>query len=64
MRVELNSELIEVQSTSLSSLLQEHAPKTAFAVAINGDFVPRSTYSHVELKQGDVIDIVSPMQGG
>lgn len=34
------------------------------AVAINGEFVPRSTYSERLLKQGDLIDIVKPVGGG
>lgn len=34
------------------------------AVAINGEFVPRSSYSERLLKQGDLIDIVKPVGGG
>lgn len=35
-----------------------------FAVAINANFIPRSLYAETQLNDGDVIDIVVPMQGG
>lgn len=35
-----------------------------FAVAINSEFVPRSTYQERTLASNDQIDIVSPVQGG
>ena len=35
-----------------------------FAVAINETFVPRSQYSHTEIKSGDKIEVVSPLEGG
>lgn len=34
------------------------------AVAINGDFVPRSAYPERRLEEGDRIDIVKPVGGG
>lgn len=34
------------------------------AVAINGEFVPRSTYNERQLNSGDQIDIVKPVGGG
>lgn len=36
----------------------------AFAVAVNGEFVPRSQYASTTLQDGDAIDIVSPVGGG
>lgn len=41
---------------------QESAP--AFAVALNGEFVPRSQYAQTMLNDGDALDIVSPVGGG
>lgn len=35
-----------------------------FAVAINRQFVPRIDYIKTILHEGDVIDIITPMQGG
>ena len=37
---------------------------TKIAVAINGEFVPRSTYQQREILAGDKIDIVKPVGGG
>ena len=36
----------------------------SIAVAVNESFVPRSTYDQVTLKNGDHLEIVSPMVGG
>ena len=35
-----------------------------FAVAINRKFIPRGQYNETEVKDGDLIDVVTPMQGG
>ena len=35
-----------------------------FAVAINKDFVPRYKYENQEIREGDVIEIVTPHPGG
>ena len=37
---------------------------TTIAIAINGEFVPRGNYEQHLLKNNDVIDVVSPIQGG
>ncbi len=34
------------------------------AVAINGDFVPRSLYDNTQLSAKDQIDVVTPVGGG
>jgi sulfur carrier protein len=50
---------------NLSAAL-EHWQMTGklFATAINGEFVPRSQYDHINLNDGDTIDIVKPVGGG
>jgi sulfur carrier protein len=35
-----------------------------YAVAINGEFIPRSTYEKITLIENDKLDIVSPITGG
>ncbi|WP_144393594.1 sulfur carrier protein ThiS [Pleionea sediminis] len=35
-----------------------------FAIAINDNFVPRSQYQTITLKNNDRIELLSPMQGG
>ena len=34
------------------------------AVAYNDEFVPRSRYAAIQLRDGDRLEIVAPMQGG
>jgi len=49
----------------LSDVLQQWGyGESKIAVAINGEFVPRSTYTERELLNGDQIDIVKPVGGG
>ena len=35
-----------------------------FAVAVNQQFVPKTTYTDIQLKDGDAIELLVPMQGG
>lgn len=36
----------------------------AFAIAVNGAFVPRSRYDEFELHEADAVELVAPMAGG
>lgn len=51
--------------TILNNLLQQlgYSGET-FAVALNGDFVPRTSYLHTEINNGDTLDVVAPVVGG
>lgn len=48
----------------LLALLQQFGAREPFAVAINGNFVPKSRYGSVRVQPGDQIDIVQPIEGG
>lgn len=50
--------------TNLLSLLQHIKVQKPFAVAVNQTFVPRTRCESYELKEGDKVEIVSPIQGG
>lgn len=53
------------QATSVASALREWGYSSEnIAVAVNGEFVPRATYSERQLAQSDCVDIVAPIQGG
>ncbi|WP_017444637.1 sulfur carrier protein ThiS [Gayadomonas joobiniege] len=52
------------QADSLAELLAERQPKTPYAVALNGNFVSRGAYANTPLKDGDCIEILTPVQGG
>lgn len=38
--------------------------RTALAVALNGEVVPKSNYTTLTLKQGDTLEIVNAIGGG
>ena len=49
---------------TLAALLVALAPPTPFAVACNGEFMPRTNYAECEIQSGDRIDIVHAAAGG
>lgn len=64
MNVSINGEMLDIQSQILTEAIQEYGATPPYALAVNGDFVPKSSYADFELKEGDLIDIVSPIFGG
>lgn len=64
-----NKKCVLTQPTTLSDALIAWENSgficgSAFAIAINTTFVPRSNYTETLLANGDRIDLVVPMQGG
>lgn len=64
-----NKKCVLTQPTALSDALIAWENSgcicgSAFAIAINTMFVPRSNYTETILVNGDRIDLVVPMQGG
>jgi sulfur carrier protein len=52
---------------SVSSALTLHfiePQRSTFAVALNGDFVGKTDYDNVMVKNGDSLDVLLPIQGG
>ncbi|WP_372778299.1 sulfur carrier protein ThiS [Litorivivens sp.] len=64
--VSVNSESRQIDGgKNLAELLGEWGfDCQRVAVAVNEDFVPRSTYANVSLQAGDRVDVVAPVQGG
>lgn len=64
--ISLNNEPKQITANILLSdaLVQWGFGEIKIAVAINGEFVPRSTYTERQLQLGDQIDIVKPVGGG
>ena len=53
------------EGVTVQQLLEQcgyHCEKVA--VAINAEFVPRSSYATCEVKLNDELDILAPVQGG
>ncbi|GAA5134917.1 sulfur carrier protein ThiS [Thalassotalea piscium] len=64
MRITVNDKELVTDADSLVDILQLYGAKPPFAVAINGEFVAKSTYGTTQIKPNDLIDIVSPIFGG
>lgn len=50
---------------NLNEILKLHGfTENYFSIAINQNFIARINYSSTILNNGDIIEIISPMQGG
>jgi sulfur carrier protein len=49
---------------TIQELLEKMAYGKGIAVALNETFVMKTKYSETKIKDGDRIDILSPVQGG
>lgn len=49
---------------TLQQLLAQEGYIDGIAVAVNQEFIPRSSYADYQLTGNEKIDIVAPMQGG
>ncbi len=65
MRVTVNGETKDVAATRVDALLGElEFEGTHFANAVNYDVVPRARWSETALSEGDMVEILTPRQGG
>jgi len=65
MRVIVNGEQREISSHSVEALLAElEYQGTHFAIAVNYDVLPKSSWAETQIQAGDEIEIITPRQGG
>lgn len=65
MKISINQQPLDMADTAvLADALAAFNARPPFAVAINGDFVPRTLYAAQPLSDGDRIDVVQPVAGG
>jgi sulfur carrier protein len=65
MRVTVNGEQREINSSRISALLSElEYEGTHFAIALNYDVLPKSRWAETPINNGDEIEIITPRQGG
>jgi sulfur carrier protein len=65
MRVTVNGEAREINSSRIDALLSElEYEGTHFAIALNYDVLPKSRWAETALQAGDEIEIITPRQGG
>ena len=66
MTISVNGEekTFETQTLTVQKLLEEMNFGSGIAVALNEEFVLKTTYSKTNINDGDRLDILSPVQGG
>ncbi|GAA4809331.1 sulfur carrier protein ThiS [Nocardioides caeni] len=67
MTITCNGESVRIAARTIAALLQQRlgaAQPDGVAVAVNGEVVPRSVWSAPLLCDGDVVDVVTAVQGG
>ncbi|MCS5712605.1 sulfur carrier protein ThiS [Candidatus Berkiella aquae] len=63
--VKINQQVLDIAANeTLQKLLQGMILPSIYAIAINGKFLPKEQYLQYQLKQGDEIAVLTPMQGG
>ena len=66
MKIRVNGEIREAESPCSVADMLDRFGYTAgeVAVAVNGEFVPRSIHPRQAVEDGDELDIVAPQVGG
>jgi sulfur carrier protein len=66
MRLSINGEIKEFKEKSLTikEILDLMQYNKGIAVALNETFILKTEYENIEVKDGDRLDILSPIQGG
>ena len=65
LQINLNGEVVELNSNNLSDLVAHKAPKDRpFAIEINGIIVPSSDFDNFKLTNNDRIEIITAVGGG
>ena len=65
MKIWINQNLVQIEEgATLDQALEQFGAKPPFAVALNGVFIHRSSYSDQRMRPGDQVDIVQPVAGG
>ena len=65
MKIVVNGEIFEAQSSDLDALLAELDYEQALvATAVNENFVRGKERARTPLKEGDRVEILTPRQGG
>lgn len=65
MKIEINGVPREVKAATLEMALAELGfAEAKVATALNGDFVPAQARPGTQLKEGDRLEVLGPMQGG
>ncbi len=65
MRIILNGNSVEVETTRLSDILEECGYQhDRLATAVNGEIVHRQSRGEIHLDEGDRLEVLAPVVGG
>ncbi len=65
MKIEINGVPREIESAHLDGALTELGfAEAKVATALNGDFIPAQNRPSIQLREGDRLEVLGPMQGG
>lgn len=64
MNIKVNGEPRQIAEGSTVAEVVADLPQRGTAVAVNGQVVPRSEHSQAALADGDIVEIVTAVQGG
>ena len=66
MKISINGVVSQIdEPVTLAEIASGHKEDDSpFALALNGDFIPKEHYQQIYIKDGDKLDIVSPVGGG
>ena len=65
MNISVNSEIMSVHAKTLGDILDELGYKDQrVATAVNAQFVSSANRNDTKLSEGDMLEIVTPRQGG
>lgn len=65
MKVIINKQEHELAAgATVADAVAAIAARPPFAAAVNTEFVPRTRYAQHPLKEGDRVEIISPVTGG
>ncbi|HEY7774122.1 MAG TPA: sulfur carrier protein ThiS [Marinagarivorans sp.] len=62
--ISINGDRQDCAQTNLAKLIATLDTGEQYAVARNGEFVPKRLHAETELQDGDTLDIVTPVGGG
>ncbi len=64
MKIVINGHDVITKHTTLTDVIAEYGATPPYALAVNGEFVPKSDYHIYQVREQDRLDIVSPIFGG
>lgn len=65
MRILVNGDKVDVASHQLTNILENLGFQcNKVVVAVNQEFVAKESWSEYRIKDGDCLDVLSPIEGG